>query len=77
MRWSAAEANLFVVNHALFLSDLALRQSDPNSAILPEYSYVVFDEAHHLEEVATKVFGIEANNRTIPRFIDKLKRHTP
>ncbi len=74
MRRNALDANLFVVNHALFLSDLSLRAIDPQSAILPHYDYVVFDEAHHLEEVATKVFGVEMSNRRVPRFIDRVRR---
>jgi ATP-dependent DNA helicase DinG len=74
MRWRAAEANLIVVNHALFLSDLALRAADPQSGILPAYDYVIFDEAHHLEDVATGVFGLEIENRRIPRYVERLRR---
>lgn len=74
MRWSTQDANLLVVNHALFLSDLRLRISEPQSGILPEYDYVVFDEAHHLEEVATRVFGLEIGNKRIPYFVDRVRR---
>lgn len=74
MRREAGDANLIVVNHALFLSDLMLRREEPESAILPDYDYVVFDEAHHLEDVATKVFGLELANGRIPRFVDRLRR---
>jgi ATP-dependent DNA helicase DinG len=74
MRWRAAEANLIVVNHALFLSDLALRAAEPQSGILPAYDYVIFDEAHHLEDVATGIFGLEIENRRIPRFVERLRR---
>lgn len=74
MRWQAAEANLIVVNHALFLSDLALRRADPQSGILPDYDYVILDEAHHLEEVATKAFGLEFDNRRIPLLVDRIRR---
>jgi ATP-dependent DNA helicase DinG len=73
-RREAAEANLIVVNHALFLSDLALRHADEQSSILPDYDYVVIDEAHHLEDVATKVFGLEFGNRRIPFYVDRLRR---
>ena len=74
MRWAAAESNLIVVNHALFLSDLVLRRSDPNAGIIPDYDHVVFDEAHHLEDVATKTFGIEFGSRRLIHLIDGLKR---
>jgi ATP-dependent DNA helicase DinG len=74
MRREAGDANLIVVNHALFLSDLMVRREEPESSILPDYDYVVFDEAHHLEDVATKVFGLELTNSRIPRFVDRLRR---
>ena len=73
MRFAAQDSNLIVVNHALFLSDLALRRSDPNSGILPDYDYVVFDEAHHLEDVATKTFGIEFGSRRLSNLMERIK----
>jgi ATP-dependent DNA helicase DinG len=44
------------VNHHLFFADLAIRQDDFGS-ILPEYSAVLFDEAHEIEDVASDYFG--------------------
>jgi ATP-dependent DNA helicase DinG len=44
------------VNHHLFFADLAIRQDDFGS-ILPEYSAVIFDEAHEIEDVASDYFG--------------------
>jgi len=44
------------VNHHLFFADLALKQDDFGS-ILPEYSAVVFDEAHEMEDVASRLFS--------------------
>jgi ATP-dependent DNA helicase DinG len=73
MRWEAAESNLIVVNHALFLADLALRRGDPNAGILPDYDYVVFDEAHHLEDVATRTFGIEFGSRRLVNLMERLR----
>ena len=73
MRFAAAESNLIVVNHALFFSDLALRVSDPNSGILPAYDHVVFDEAHHLEDVATKTFGVEFGSRSIAGLTERIR----
>lgn len=73
VRFAAMESNLIVVNHALFLSDLALRLSDPNAGILPNYDHVVFDEAHHLEDVATRTFGTEFTSRRIAILMDKLR----
>ncbi len=37
-------ADIIVVNHALLLSDLQV-----NNSILPEYKYLIIDEAHHFD----------------------------
>src|SRR5437899_13051464 len=55
------EADLNIVNHLLFFADLALRRDDFGS-ILPEYSAVVFDEAHEIEDVASEYFGRQISN---------------
>jgi ATP-dependent DNA helicase DinG len=56
LRKKAAAARLLIVNHHLFFSDLALRR-DGHGEVLPRYESVIFDEAHHLENVATNFFG--------------------
>ncbi len=56
MHQRAQEADLIIVNHHLFFADLAIRRDDFGS-ILPEYSAVVFDEAHEIEDVASDYFG--------------------
>lgn len=56
MHQRAHEADLIIVNHHLFFADLAIRHDDFGS-ILPEYSGVVFDEAHEIEDVASDYFG--------------------
>ena len=49
-------AQILVVNHALFFSDLALRRV--GASILPDYDAVIFDEAHTLEAVAGDHLGL-------------------
>jgi ATP-dependent DNA helicase DinG len=61
MHQRAKDADLIVVNHHLFFADLALKQDDFGS-ILPEYSAVVFDEAHEMEDVASDYFGRQISN---------------
>jgi ATP-dependent DNA helicase DinG len=56
MHQRAEAADVIIVNHHLFFADLALRQDDFGS-ILPEYSAVIFDEAHEIEDVASDYFG--------------------
>lgn len=55
-RRQMAAANLLIVNHHLFFSELALRAN--GSSFLPDYGVVVFDEAHQIENVASSHMGI-------------------
>jgi len=61
MHGRAREADIIIVNHHLFFADLALKHDDFGS-ILPEYSAVVFDEAHEIEDVASDYFGRQISN---------------
>ncbi|MBU0730570.1 MAG: ATP-dependent DNA helicase [Proteobacteria bacterium] len=56
LRRTAGKADILIVNHHLFFSDLALRRFG-FAEVLPRYESVIFDEAHHLENVATRYFG--------------------
>ncbi len=56
LRQRAASAQVLIVNHHLFFSDLAIRRFG-HAEVLPRYQSVIFDEAHHLENVATGYFG--------------------
>jgi len=55
-RRHAQEADVVVVNHALFMADLALREEGVTD-LLPETQLVVFDEAHQLPDTATRFLG--------------------
>ena len=56
LRWEAATCRVLVVNHHLLFSDLAVRRGGYGE-VLPRYEAVIFDEAHHVEKVATQFFG--------------------
>ncbi len=66
------EADLLIVNHHLLFSDLAIRQTDPSVGILPDYDYLIIDEAHHLEATATHHASLEISNTRIRWFLDSL-----
>jgi Rad3-related DNA helicase len=51
MRDRARDAQVIVVNHTLLLIDAAM-----DGWLLPERDVVILDEAHHLEEEATRAF---------------------
>ena len=76
-RRAAAAADLLMVNHALFFSDLGVRIATDNftdAAVLPPYRRVIFDEAHHLEEAATTRLGSETSRAGILRTLGRLDR---
>src|SRR5262245_8393055 len=73
MRQKAMEADIVIVNHHLFFADLSIRQSDVGG-ILPDYTAVIFDEAHELEEVATEYFGFHVSNFRISELVGDAKR---
>ena len=54
-RREAQVADLVLVNHHLFMADLAVREG--GGKVLPDWEQAVFDEAHALEDVATSWFG--------------------
>ena len=53
-RERAAASHLIIVNHALLLSNATV-----GGTIIPDYDVLIIDEAHHLEEEATKHLGFE------------------
>jgi len=72
----ASQADVLVVNHALLLADLALRQQTDNysaAAVLPPFSHLVIDEAHHLEDVATRFFSGQTTRFAFARTLNRLR----
>lgn len=63
-------ADILVVNHALFFSDLALRRE--GASILPDYDVVVFDEAHTLEAVASDHLGVSISSGQVEYLLNRL-----
>ena len=61
-RARAAEADLVLVNHHLYMADLGMRTGAAGAEVLPGHEVVIFDEAHALEEVATEYFGLEVSS---------------
>jgi len=73
LKQEAAAADVVVVNHHLFFSDLSLKNNGYGE-ILPRYNAVIFDEAHLLEEVATQFFGISFSTHRIDDFVRDAER---
>ncbi|MBV9404374.1 MAG: DEAD/DEAH box helicase [Acidobacteriaceae bacterium] len=68
MHRRAAESDIIIVNHHLFFADLAVREQ-PFAGILPDYSAVIFDEAHEIEDVAGQYFGISVSSLQVHELI--------
>jgi ATP-dependent DNA helicase DinG len=71
MRERAQEADIVVVNHHLFFADLSLRNGNYGS-VLPDYTAVILDEAHLVEEVASEYFGAQVSNYQIEDMVRDL-----
>jgi len=63
-------ADMIVANHAILFSDLVLREE--GASILPEYQWVVIDEAHNIERVAEEHFGIDISEGAVKFLLDGL-----
>ena len=70
-REKAEQAHIIVVNHALLLSDLA-----HGGTLIPDYKYLIVDEAHHLEDEATRQFGFQVGHEQLIEETDQLNRLT-
>ncbi len=64
---AAQTAHIIIVNHALLLSDVAT-----GSRVLPEYDYVIVDEAHHLEPATTNALSYRATQGDLARLLREL-----
>ena len=63
-------AQLLVVNHALFFVDLALRRLGVN--LLPDYDAVILDEAHTVEQVAGDHLGLKLTSGQVDYVLNRL-----
>ena len=65
-----ANADILIVNHALFFSDLALRAK--GISMLPDYHTVILDEAHTVPDVASDQLGMKITSRQFDYALNKL-----
>ena len=63
-------ADLIVVNHSLLFSDLAVKLE--GGKILPQFKLLVLDEAHNVEDVASRHFGLRLSNFQINYLCNRL-----
>ena len=72
MRERSREAQIIVVNHTLLLLDAAM-----GGFLLPERDVIIIDEAHHLEEEATRAFTVTVTPSRISSLLaqKRLREH--
>ncbi len=66
-RQAAQNAHILIVNHALLLTDAAI-----GNRVLPEYDYLIVDEAHHLEAATTDAMSLRLTQGDVERLLREL-----
>lgn len=66
-RMAAQAAHILIVNHALLLADVAT-----GNKVLPEYDYLIVDEAHHMEDATTNALSFRTTQSAIQRTLREL-----
>ncbi len=64
---AAQSSHLLIVNHALLLSDVST-----GSKVLPEYDYLIVDEAHHMEGAVTNALSFRMTQGDLDRMLKEL-----
>ncbi len=67
---AALTSHILVVNHALLLADVAT-----GSKVLPEYNYLIVDEAHHLEAATTGSLSFKLTQNDLERMLREVGSH--
>lgn len=66
-RQRALRSHIIIVNHALLLADVVTE-----NRVLPEYEYLIIDEAHHLEDASTNALSYRISTKEISRYLEEL-----
>ena len=69
-RRRAAQAHLLVANHSLVFADLAIKEE--GGRVLPHYTVLVLDEAHNVEDAATRFLGLEISLSGLKMLLHRL-----
>ncbi len=73
MREDAQNAQIVVINHTLLLLDVLM-----DGWLLPDRDVIILDEAHHLEDEATRAFTVTVSPRRVESLLAqrRLREHT-
>lgn len=72
MKARASLADIMIVNHSLLASDMKVKAAGYGE-VIPRYEALIVDEAHGLEEIATKHLGFQISLFRIGRYCKDMK----
>ena len=67
VKQAAQNAHILIINHALLLADVAT-----GNRVLPEFEYLIVDEAHHMESAVTNALSFRITQYEVERTIREL-----
>ncbi|MEX0683592.1 MAG: helicase C-terminal domain-containing protein [Dehalococcoidia bacterium] len=71
-RKRAEASHIVVVNHALLLADIGT-----GGRVVPPYEHLIIDEAHNLEDEATRQFGFTGRERELHQLLEACEDVVP
>ncbi|MCH7588779.1 MAG: DEAD/DEAH box helicase [Chloroflexi bacterium] len=71
-RQKAESAHVVIVNHALLLADIST-----GNRVIPDYNYLIVDEAHHLESATTNGLSFRVSQAEFARLLGNLTQDSP
>ncbi|WP_407425261.1 helicase C-terminal domain-containing protein [Treponema sp.] len=77
VRKEASDANILIVNHHMLFADIESRMNGAgydDTAVLPPYKRIIFDEAHGIEDAATSFFSNSLNRFRILKQLNLIYR---
>lgn len=72
-----AKADVLITNHAMMFADLSVQMKadfPQEGLVLPKYDFLVFDEAHNLEDVASNFLGSSVSRLRVRKLLSELTK---
>jgi ATP-dependent DNA helicase DinG len=68
-RAELADSDIIIANHALYFTDIS-----GGGTVLPPHDFVIFDEAHHIKNIATKAFTVTIGKYASTKLMQKIQK---